>query len=269
MTYASADSGIPLLHNEHVLDGANIPVFRFAHLHALPGLAHGIFTRLGGVSKLPCSSLNASFHTSDRPSCVHVNLERIRRVMGADRLVSLEQVHGQNVLIIRRNETFRLHEPLVADGLITDVPGLGLLIKQADCQAVILFDPVRRVVANIHCGWRGNVADILGVAVERMHRVFGCSPADLAAAVGPSLGPCCGEFKGHETIFPRGFRSVMVKPDHFDLWALSRAQLEAAGVPPSSMAFARICTRCRTDLFFSYRGEGNTGRFATVAMIRA
>ena len=267
MTPSPTDSGVPFTRKERLVDGRPLPVFRFGRLEAQPGLSHGVFTRKGGVSSPPYRSLNVGLRTSDRASSVRANLERIRRALGADELASLDQAHGRELVSIHRSRAGRMRGPVEADGLITDVPGLGLVIKQADCQAVILFDPVRRVVANVHCGWRGNVKNILGNAVDRMGREFGCRPGDLLAAVGPSLGPCCGEFKGHETIFPPSFRAFMVGPDRFDLWSLSAAQLAEAGVNPSSMAFARVCTRCRTDLFFSYRGEGETGRFATVAMI--
>ncbi len=267
MIQSTEDSEIRFLGRERVLNGVRIPFFCFSHLQALAGFSHGVFTRRGGVSPSPCRSLNVSVHTSDAASSVRENLERVRRVLGADRLVCLEQAHGRDLVTIREDSLDRLDASLTADGLVTDVPGLGLLIKQADCQAVILMDPVRRVVANIHCGWRGHVAGILGAAVARMHREFGSRPRDLLAGVGPSLGPCCGEFKGHESLFPRFFRAHMVRPDHFDLWSLSRAQLKAAGVRASEVGVARLCTRCNTDLFFSYRAERDTGRFATVAMV--
>lgn len=198
---------------------------------------------------------------------MRAGLELIRKTVGAERLVTLEQAHGSKVVVIRRKDRDRVRQPLRGDGLVTDAPGLGLVIKQADCQAVILYDPIRRVAANIHCGWRGNVANIIRKAVQCMEEDFGCKPPDLLVGVGPSLGPCCAEFKGHEAIFPRSFRAFMAGPDRFDLWALSLHQLMAAGVEPSRVAFSGMCTRCRTDFFFSYRGEGDTGRFATVAMI--
>lgn len=231
-------------------------------------MGHAVFTRLGGVSEHPCHSLNVSTRTPDHPASVRANLELVREAVGADRLATLDQAHGGDVIVISGKDRDKPVKPLKGDGLVTDVPGLGLVIKQADCQAVILYDPVRRVVANIHCGWRGNVADILGNAVKCMETVFGCGPTHLLAGIGPSLGPCCAEFKGHEDIFPRSFRRFMIGPDHFDLWALSAHQLASAGVEPSRVVVSGLCTRCRTDLFFSYRGEGTTGRFATVAMIR-
>ena len=88
-----------------------------------------------------------------------------------------------------------------ADAMITDVPGMGLMIKQADCQAVILFDPRKNVIANVHCGWRGNVKNILGRVVHLMEQRFHCKAEDLVAAIGPSLGPCCAEFITYRDIF--------------------------------------------------------------------
>jgi YfiH family protein len=148
------------------------------------------------------------------------------------------------------------------------MPHVGLLIKQADCQAVILYDPDKHVLANVHCGWRGNVADILGTTVKHMSRDFECKPVDILAGIGPSLGPCCGEFKGYEDIFPASFRPFMVSENYFDLWSLSRNQLIAAGLKKGNIQTAGVCTKCRTDLFFSYRAEGATGRFGTVAMLK-
>jgi polyphenol oxidase len=269
MTPEHPDPDFPLRRGEYVLDGGKIPFFRFPALARRPGLRHAVFTRLGGVSAPPCRSLNVSGGPPDRPSSVTANLELIRRAVKADRLVTLEQVHGGEVVALRRGDLHRLEGPLEGDGLVTDVPGLGLVIKQADCQAVILYDPDRRVAANIHCGWRGSVADVLRNAVRRMEEVFSCRPSRLLAGVGPSLGPCCAEFKGHEAIFPPSFRAFMKEGDRFDLWALTTHQLTAAGLKRSRIFHSGVCTRCRTDLFFSYRGEGVTGRFATVAMITA
>lgn len=243
-------------------------MLQFDHLARQASLEHAVFTRMGGVSEHPYRSLNVGSKVSDDPDSVQANLELIRRSMGADRLVTLDQVHGGDVIALRSRDLDRLEEPLKGDGLVTDVPGLGLAVKQADCQAVILYDPLRRVAANVHCGWRGNVKNILANTVRCMEMDFGCRPSSLLAGIGPSLGPCCAEFKGHEEIFPVSFRSFMVGANHFDLWALSTHQLAAAGVQPSRVVLSGLCTRCRTDLFFSYRGEGLTGRFATVVMIR-
>jgi copper oxidase (laccase) domain-containing protein len=81
-------------------------------------------------------------------------------------------------------------EGFPADAMVTNLTGVALMVKQADCQAVILFDPEKKVVANVHCGWRGNTANLLGRVIDRMKASFGCTPAALRAAIGPSLGPC-------------------------------------------------------------------------------
>jgi YfiH family protein len=180
----------------------------------------------------------------------------------------MDQVHGNAVFIVREGHSGTQNTIPSADAMITDLSRVALMIKQADCQGVIICDPKRSVVAAAHCGWRGNVRNILGSVVERMNHVFECRPSDLVAAIGPSLGPCCAEFVTHEEIFPESFRPFMVRENYFDLRAVSCLQLMEAGLNEENIEVSGICTRCRTDLFYSYRAEGKTGRFATVAMLR-
>ncbi len=96
---------------------------------------------------------------------------------------------------------------------------------------------------------------------------FNCQPRQLLAAISPSLGPCCGEFKGYQEIFPKAFEAFSIKKNFFDLWAVSRWQLEEAGLKKENINISEICTRCNPDLFFSFRGERKTGRFGIVAML--
>jgi hypothetical protein len=203
----------------------------------------------------------------DTAHAVARNLEIIRQETGADRVVTVNQVHGSRVVVIDQVDAGQ-EGSQEADALVTALPGIALVVKQADCQAVMIFDPVRRAVANVHCGWRGSVSNILARTVQEMTFRFGSLPADMTAAIGPSLGPCCAEFVTHEEIFPRDFRRFMTRENHFDLWALSVHQLIEAGLREENIELARLCTRCRTDLFFSHRGEGKTGRFASVIMLK-
>jgi polyphenol oxidase len=170
--------------------------------------------------------------------------------------------------VIRTGDEMTTPEMPTADALITNVPDLAVLVKQADCQGVILFDPNRGVVAVVHCGWRGSVANILTKVMARMKREFRCQERDLLACIGPSLGPCCAEFVDYKRIFPEYFQAFKVNTAHFDLKAISRWQLLNAGLREENIQISDICTRCHTDLFYSYRGEGRTGRFGTVAMLR-
>jgi len=100
-----------------------------------------------------------------------------------------------------------------------------------------------------------------------MEHRFDCGAEDLIAAIGPSLGPCCAEFITHRDIFPPHFDDFRVSENHFDLWRLSSHQLVMEGINPDNITVSEICTRCHMDRFFSYRGEGVTGRFGTVVML--
>jgi YfiH family protein len=245
-----------------------VPYLQFPNLSGHDQLIHAVFTRQGGISKSPYNTLNASYTTGDKPECVRKNLQIIKGVIGAKHLVFMNQMHGKEIVALRGEKIEAFEEPANADAMITGLPHVALMVKQADCQAVILFDPTKGVVSNVHCGWRGNVHNILGSVVGRMGSEFGCRKADLLAAIGPSLGPCCAEFINHEQEFPEAFRHFMVREGHFDLWEISRWQLMEAGLKEDRIEVAGFCSRCNTDMFYSYRAEGITGRFATVAMLK-
>jgi len=241
--------------------------FQFDSLIKRARLAHRVCTRHGGISEPPYDTLNTSFGEGDRAENIKANLRIVMAAVGATRLAFMNQLHGKRVSVLRRDNFRDLNGAIDGDAIITDVTDLALMVKQADCQAVILFDPVKRVIANIHCGWRGNTHDIIASVVNRMIAVFACKASDMWAAIGPSLGPCCAEFVTHKQIFPKSFDRFMIRKNYFDLWEISRWQRLEAGLKKENIEIAGICTRCRTDLFFSYRDEGTTGRFATVVML--
>ena len=237
-----------------------LPCYRSSLLAAFPELTHGWFTRLGGVSPAPYQSLNLGFGVGDQGTLVVQNRDRVQQALGLKALASATQVHGCRASRVTAGNPGSGEEIPDADILLTTEPGLGLLIKQADCQAVMLYDPRGRVAANVHCGWRGQVAGILQEAVTCLVESYGSLPRDLVAALGPSLGPCCAEFRNYREEFPPEFWPYQVKPTYFDLWALSRDQLLAAGLEPQKIDIAGICTRCREEEFFSYRRDRVTGR---------
>ena len=242
--------------------------FRFPSLSSYPHLAHGVFTRDGGTSHPPYDSLNTSYDVGDLSHNVTANLAIIKNTLGAEHLIYMNQVHGNTTFTVRPGSTrSKIETTPIADAIITNTPKIAILVKQADCQGVILFDPEKSVVANVHCGWRGAVKNILGNVVNRMKNDFDCKECDLLAAIGPSLGPCCAEFVDHEKTFPKTFEKFMVRTNHFNMWAISCWQLLNAGLKHENIEICGICTRCRTDLFYSFRGERPTGRFGTVAML--
>ncbi len=242
--------------------------FQFENLAGFANLDHGFFARGGGVSAAPFRSLNVGLGVGDPPENVGKNRHLISRCLGWENLIFVRQVHGDHVLVC--GSKGRPYPPPqsgsadTGDAMIGDTPGFGLVIQVADCQAVFMYDPLRRVVANIHSGWRGSIGNIIGKTVSAMVDRFGCRPADIVAGVGPSLGPCCAEFVNYKVEIPEKLWQYKDGRHHIDFWALSRDQLCHAGVRADRIELSGLCTRCRTDLFFSYRGEKTTGRCAAV-----
>ncbi len=222
--------------------------------------------RHGGVSPPPWDSCNLAFTVGDDPARVRENRQRVAAALGLDVLAAGRQVHGRQVEIVTAPPA-NDEAPPSCDGLVTNRPGIGLLVLQADCQAVVLADPCRTAVGICHCGWRGSVQNVIRATVEAMREAFGCRATDLWAGISPSLGPCCAEFTGYHQALPPSFQRHMVRPAFFDFWAISHEQLVEAGVPSSQIQIAGICTRC-TPAFFSFRRDGRTGRCGTIIAIR-
>lgn len=248
--------------------------FQFPELATLEGVEHGIFTRHGGCSRGAYRSLNCSHGIGDFDGSVTENRERVAGCFdGAARLVFMDQVHGREVQVLAgrpgtpSSQVFR--NAGKGDAMITNVPGRYLAIQIADCQAVMMVDPEKRVVANVHAGWRGNVQNIAGHTLQTMQDRFGSDPADVRVGISPSLGPCCAEFVNYQREFPRACWPYKDDEDRFDLWQMSHDQLCRGGVPAKNIFVAGLCTKCNSDMFFSYRAQKETGRFVAVIGLTA
>ncbi len=239
----------------------------FPELSEHENLCHRVYTRNGGCSSTPYSTLNISHSVNDDHTCVEKNLKLISDNMGAAQTVHMNQQHGDTIISLKKDGPELTDTVFDADALITDIPGTAVMVKQADCQGVILFDPVKSAAAVVHSGWKGSVQNIIGKTVKRMVKDFNCLPENIKAAIGPSLGPCCAEFKTYKEIFPEHFRDYMAGENNFDFWSISQMQMINEGIQKENIEVSGICTKCRTDMFYSFRGEGETGRFATAAMI--
>ncbi len=229
---------------------------------ASPLLFHGVFNRYGGVSPVPWDSRNVCFGLGDDSQNIRTNREGIKKALGCKQLISAKQVHESQAFIVKESPE---NDLTVAgfDALLTNIKGLGLLIQQADCQAVMLFDPIKMAVAIAHVGWRGSVTNIISKTVKAMGAAYATQTADLIAAISPSLGPCCAEFVNYRSELPTSLHGYQVQPNYFDFWAISRDQLCAAGAKQENIHTAEICTYCNED-YFSYRRDRATGRFASV-----
>lgn len=249
-----------------------VPVLQFPNFDRFPDIHHGLFTRNGGISPAPYQSLNVGLGLGDDEGNVLRNRNIISKSMGKKDILFVHQVHGVKVLVFDC-ETAEQHDfplnihgekKIIGDALITNRADFFLGIQVADCQAVLLYDPVQKVVANIHVGWRGSIANLLDHTVSVMKKHFFCFPDDMVAGISPSLGPCCAEFVNYKEEIPRRFWKYKDGRDHFDFWSISHDQLSDAGIRNENIFLSRICTKCNTDLFYSYRGEKTTGRFAAV-----
>jgi YfiH family protein len=158
----------------------------------LTGIAHGFFTRAGGVSRGPYESLNCSTSSGDDPVLLRENRARVARAVGVapNALLGLTQVHGTSCVTVER--AWNAGEGPRADAMATRVPGLALGIITADCAPVLLADPRRGVVAAVHAGWRGAVAGILESTVEAM-QALGAERSEVRAVIGPCIAPASYE----------------------------------------------------------------------------
>lgn len=234
----------------------------------IPGFVHGFFDRHGGFCPAPGNTLNVAHGPAFPVKEVAENRKTILNFFeGEMELVSLRQVHGKTVYQVLENDGSTDGMPeanaVEADALCTNIPGKLLMIQTADCQAVLLADPVKKVVAAVHSGWRGSVQNIAGETVKIMQEHFASKPENILAGIGPSLGPCCAEFLHWKEELPEDFAPFRKEGDLFDFWAITQMQLEKAGLMRKNVACLQICTRCNGD-WFSYRREKNTGRLAAV-----
>jgi polyphenol oxidase len=210
------------------------------------------------------------------------------------KLIPLKQIHSDVVRVFSQSAA----ETCKGDASATDRPGLLLGIQTADCVPILLVDPKKRAVAAIHAGWRGTLARITQKAVGRMQYEYGSKPADLLAAIGPSIGPCCYEvaadfvtkfsaqFSDAADYFdeprsgeePNPLQWLNMKPPghqpppknvHLDLRKANRSQLLAAGLLAKNIYASNLCTACHTSLLFSHRREGPlSGRLMSVMGLR-
>ncbi len=208
-------------------------------LSTVPGLVHGFERRVPAESPETREEARQRLGHSLRPF---------------GRLLCLKQVHGARAVRAPWEGT-----PEADAGTATE-PGWILGVETADCLPMLLVDPGRRAVAAVHAGWRGTAAGVAAAAVEAL-RASGSRPEDLLAALGPAIGPCCYEVgeELRQAFGPRGsgfFRPGPRGRPHLDVRAANRRQLVLAGLRTEQIQDVDECTRCREDLYHSYRREG-------------
>ncbi len=242
--------------------------FKFETLR-LPGVTQAVYTRHGGLSQEPWASLNLGGTVGDDPSLVKGNLEILLRSLDCrpEQLVQVRQIHSANVIVAKKTMD-AIHQ---GDAIISDTPGLLLLMRFADCVPILLVDPVINAVGIAHAGWQGTVKQVSFHTVRAMETNFGTNPSDLFAAIGPSIGPdhytvgadVVDRFKN---VYADKSDEILIKDDDgvkLNLWKANKISLVRAGV--RNVEISGICTGCNTGDWYSHREEnGKTGRFAAV-----
>ena len=256
-------------------------------------LIHGFSTRPGGASDLAGEKvLNLGFAEWDAKENVLENRRRFQSALGADSftLIALKQIHSDVIHLFEDSPA----EPCSGDASATTRPGLLLAVQTADCVPILLADLKRRAIAAVHAGWRGTLQRIVAKTIGKMQMQFGSRPADMLAAIGPSIGGCCyevgtevaSEFRSQFSNASDWFDELrtgdepnplqwlnMAPPGHqpppknvlLDLRKANRAQLLDAGLREQNIIVSDLRTACRRDLLFSYRKEaGATGRLMSV-----
>lgn len=197
-----------------------------------------------------------------------------------DRLTSPSQVHGAEVVAVNEDDAGRGAEGRdsavrFVDGLMTDVPGLPLILMSADCPLILVYDPQRPAIGAVHASWQGTVARAAQNLVRQMVRVYGSDPAGLQAGIAPSGGPCCYEVGREVRRIAEGrltnVEGCFVCRDdrlYFDLWAANRDQLIESGVLAAHIEVARLCSIC-DERFWSHRRQAvQAGRSALFAALK-
>ena len=265
-------------------EGQKLPLLRFPLLDETGIVENAFTTREGGVSEGIFESLNLSFTRGDDPDAVKENYRRIAAVFGKEvsDIVCSDQTHTTNVRRVDRTYggcgVIKDRPYTDVDGLVTDEPGLILATFYADCVPLYFVDPVHKAIGLSHSGWRGTVERMGLATLDKMKAEFGTDPADVYAAIGPSICQDCYEvsedvadafaeaFAGHEEeiLSDKGNGKYQL-----DLWKANEIVMLDAGVKREHLAVTNICTCCNERLLFSHRAsKGKRGNLGAFLMLR-
>jgi YfiH family protein len=222
------------------------------------------------------------FTTRQLPLASDADYQRLAHAVGVDRVVTLTQVHGATVAVIRRGVAVPAAPP-EADALVSNSAEVAIAVRAADCVPMLMADRNSGAVAAVHAGWRGTAARASVAALNAMEREFGTHPTNVVVAIGPSIGPCCYHVgsdlvdafaaAGHERYLidrwfstPPSPRGSHERPQlRLNVAGANRDQLVLAGVPEGQIHDAGLCTAMHLDVLTSYRAEReNAGRTAGV-----
>lgn len=261
-----------LAENSFCAGDSTIRVLTDEALFGACGTRVAFTTRDGGVSEGPYEGLNLSYAVGDGDAAVDANRSLLGTALGAQnymhRLVSPFQVHGSEVLEIRHYAEAQRDAAEGADGIVCTKANIPVLLCFADCVPVILVAPDGSF-AIIHSGWRGSIASIAGIGLQKLQNATGFPNYAINCYIGPHIGSCC--YKVADELIRQFIAEFDESCDagegHLDLDAAVTTSLLRAGAVPERIAHANLCTTCHHDEYYSYRADvGLTGRHAAFAI---
>jgi len=244
-----------------IIEHQDIKFLIFKNLSETGIVRHCFSTRKGGVSVGPFASMNLGYNRGDDETNVDENFRRICKATGLtkEKVVMSKQQHGTNIQII--DEICEV--PDNTDGLMTNKSNIVLVTFYADCVPLLFCDPVKRVIANSHAGWRGCVENMAEKTVRKMIEHYGSNPKDILAGIGPCISTAnyevdedvAGQFQKEfpECVFPADGKHGKF---HVDLQEACKLNLLKANIPSENIEIAQWCTFSNSELFFSHRRDG-------------
>ena len=244
------------------------------------GIVRHIFsTKKGGVSPAPYGEMNMGFYTGDSRENVMKNYEILCNCVGIDtsHLVLSRQTHTNNVKVVNKSHCgtgYTKESFQDIDGLITNQSGVALVTQYADCTPLIFCDPVKKVIATSHSGWRGTVQEIGKVTIEKMKQEFNCNPADIIACIGPCIHSCCYEvdtpvYNEFKKLSYLNLDKIFKIKDNgkfmLDMVEANKQILLKSGIKEDNIDIADICTQCNCNTLHSHRATG--GKRGTIGVI--
>lgn len=277
--------------------------FSYPGLEATGIVKHLFSTRLGGVSENEFSSMNLSFTRGDEEEKVSENYRRIAKILDCepDDMVATYQTHTKNLRVIHKEDkghgVTREKDFFDIDGLITNEPGVVLLAYFADCVPLYFVDPVNKVIALSHSGWKGTVQGMGEATLQKMAQEFGTNPENVHVAIGPSICQDCYEvsqdlvdafekdfwprYQLDDALFMKPILEEMEndRPALFlskgngkyqlDLWLANKLVLLKSGITKEHMEITNVCTCCNPDLLFSHRAsKGKRGNLCAFLALK-
>jgi len=228
-------------------------------LNKLSGITHGFTTKKEG---------NLAFHVEDEEKRVLLNHTKLASLMNYKRetLVHMKQIHSNDVKVITKNDNFQ--NPPTCDALITDKRQIPLMVMVADCSPILFYDSKKDVIAVAHAGRAGAFNNIVKNVLQTFKDEYDSAMNDIYVSVGTSIGECCYEvgeeiYKEAKSLGLEYSISYRENSYYLNVSKILHQQLIDAKIKESNIEFSKECSSCH-EKYFSYRGEGKTGRFSAV-----